>query len=854
MLKRSPTKEKPASTPIHEAIRSKKLADLKKQLSKKSAKDYILQLDHSGLIPLALAIQENLFVFVEEILIYYGHNLVNINFSDVQKNTVLHKACSESVIDERILIALLRFPGIDVHLQNVDGNTPLHLFCEKFGRPSVIEHLNVFFTLGADVNAQNEFGESLLHKACLNNSVRLLLTKALLQRKANPNLANDMGETPLHYAVRMNREDLAMVLIRSGAQLDIRGGKKKQTPCELADAGNMAKLATRMHKVEDLFAWMKSVSSALYENYRVKFLEEEIFLDSLAYVTAPILEKMGIKEQALISAILNYAREAQKKPDELSSFAGTRLSRSATDTEIHSPRNNEPKRGELTPSATDDTAKKSGVFVVEECVKPGSRLPPHSRTSDMLCESSRSSSTSSDTPSNFRDNTRAERPRALSLPQQFGINAHEIEFLECAGIGTVAKVFRSLYCSKDIVATKVFKASDVTKKMLQKELNIICSLFHPNILLVYGMCKDLSPEKLAESTKTGLIDCVLVTEFCKRDSLYTVMSNSLIEITWPRFFRWSIQLLSALAFLHSSQPSMVHHNVKSLNVLVCKDWNLKLGDIGKAQFFFTSSTAKSIAIASSFQWFAPEVLEGIVVTEIVDESASEPTDPASSYIVDLDNAPFSPASDVYSAGIVMWELLRRTLGGAYERPWEGEHDLPPVTEPVNLRSKMLKLEKRFYRPYLLHDNAEFAGEKQCSCPPPLFDLYEKMTAKNPEERPTAASVVETLKVLLNEYTSVSETAMDWDERRRVAVGAKPIRSDRKTIRFPPTRSFIAKAPETIVTKSTDIVITKPTVEEWDDEPGTSHQHKVKGNKPRDGGETEPVDAHKQQRKHRRRDS
>ena len=181
-------------------------------MTKRGAKEDILVEDDDEMSPLVCAIRINQPVMVEELLRFYLENNIPINSTNRSGYTALHVACSEQNLDERILTGLLKFPGIDVRAQNSDGNTPLHCFCEKFSNPMCQEYVDSFLSMGADINSANNFGETLLHKACLNNSIRLILVNILVERKADVNKLNRNGESPLHFAVRLNREDILTVL------------------------------------------------------------------------------------------------------------------------------------------------------------------------------------------------------------------------------------------------------------------------------------------------------------------------------------------------------------------------------------------------------------------------------------------------------------------------------------------------------------------------------------------------------------------------------------------------------------------------------------------------------------------
>jgi serine/threonine protein kinase len=119
-----------------------------------------------------------------------------------------------------------------------------------------------------------------------------------------------------------------------------------------------------------------------------------------------------------------------------------------------------------------------------------------------------------------------------------------------------------------------------------------------------------------------------------------LLHNELVsDIPVPLRIKIAYHAAKGMHFLHSS--GIVHRDLKSLNLLLDSKWNVKVADFGLTQSKEQLARHESTWQAEgSLHWMAPEVLN----------EAPE-----------IDYA----MADVYSFGIVLWELLTR------EQPYYG---------------------------------------------------------------------------------------------------------------------------------------------------------------------------------------
>ncbi|KAL2536986.1 Serine/threonine-protein kinase-like protein [Forsythia ovata] len=144
------------------------------------------------------------------------------------------------------------------------------------------------------------------------------------------------------------------------------------------------------------------------------------------------------------------------------------------------------------------------------------------------------------------------------------------------GKGSHGCIYRGILEDGQFVAIKkqssgLQKLQDNTK--LENEACILSSLSHnPYLIRLLGTSHDSFKNKL------------LVMEHMPKGTLHEFLHLEDDETTlnWSQRFKTAVQIAKALQFLHEENPTIVHRDIKSANVLFDQNLNAKLADFGLA--------------------------------------------------------------------------------------------------------------------------------------------------------------------------------------------------------------------------------------------------------------------------------
>ncbi|XP_062455336.1 serine/threonine-protein kinase SIK1 [Rhea pennata] len=204
--------------------------------------------------------------------------------------------------------------------------------------------------------------------------------------------------------------------------------------------------------------------------------------------------------------------------------------------------------------------------------------------------------------------------------------------------------------TKTQVAIKIIDKTRLDPSNLEKiyrEVQIMKLLNHPNIIKLYQVME----------TKDMLY---IVTEFAKNGEMFDhLTSNGHLSENEARKKFW--QILSAVEYCHSHH--IVHRDLKTENLLLDANMNIKLADFGFGNFYKSGEPLSTWC--GSPPYAAPEVFEGKEYE--------------------------GPHLDIWSLGVVLYVLVCGSL------PFDGPN-LPTLRQRV--------LEGRFRIPYFMSEDCE----------------------------------------------------------------------------------------------------------------------------------------------------
>ncbi|MBZ4418879.1 serine/threonine-protein kinase [Myxococcus sp. RHSTA-1-4] len=179
----------------------------------------------------------------------------------------------------------------------------------------------------------------------------------------------------------------------------------------------------------------------------------------------------------------------------------------------------------------------------------------------------------------------------------------------------------------------------------RREAELAASLKHPNVLEIHDYGEDETHGPF------------LVCEWVRGEDLRT-LAGRLAPVPPEAAVVLAWELARALAAAHAR--GIVHRDVKPDNVLVAAGGPLKLADFGLAALEDQERLTSTGAVTGSLPYMAPER---------------------------IDTGAFSPASDVYAVGIILFELLTGTTphagrGAAHLIAEVMTRDAPSLTERV----------------------------------------------------------------------------------------------------------------------------------------------------------------------------
>ncbi|KAK7318055.1 hypothetical protein RJT34_02752 [Clitoria ternatea] len=260
---------------------------------------------------------------------------------------------------------------------------------------------------------------------------------------------------------------------------------------------------------------------------------------------------------------------------------------------------------------------------------------------------------------------------------EWTIDLRKLNMGEPFAQGAFGKLYRGTYNGED-VAIKILERPEndpakaqLMEQQFQQEVMMLATLKHPNIVRFIGACRK------------PMVWCI-VTEYAKGGSVRQfLMKRQNRSVPLKLAVKQALDVARGMAYVHGL--GLIHRDLKSDNLLIFGDKSIKIADFGVARI--EVQTEGMTPETGTYRWMAPEMIQ---------------------------HRPYTQKVDVYSFGIVLWELITGML------PFQNMTAVQAAFAVVN----------KNVRPIIPND-----------CLPVLREIMTRCWDPNPDVRPPFAEIV-----------------------------------------------------------------------------------------------------------------
>ncbi|NXD66199.1 RIPK2 kinase, partial [Eolophus roseicapillus] len=293
---------------------------------------------------------------------------------------------------------------------------------------------------------------------------------------------------------------------------------------------------------------------------------------------------------------------------------------------------------------------------------------------------------------------------SYALPSIPSNKLPDLRFISRGAYGTVSAARHADW--RVPVALKCLQGPllDSDRNHLLKEAEILHKARFSYILPILGICNE--PEFLG-----------IVTEYMTNGSLNQLLHGKDLypDIPWCLRFRILYEIALGVNYLHNMNPPLLHHDLKTQNILLDDEFHVKIADFGMSKWRVISMS----------------------------QSRSETSLPEGGTIIYMPPEDYNPSQktrasvkhDIYSYAIIMWEVMSR------KQPFE------EVINPLQIMYSVSQGQRL--------DLSEESLSMDIPHRMIIIKLIESGWAQNPDERPSFLKCLIDLEPVLRTFDEIA---------------------------------------------------------------------------------------------------